>query len=246
MELDVGLRRGGFETGEALRDALLKLKGDHRLTFKGLMGYEPHIASIPEALGWRARVKNSAWDAYRRALGMAREIFGAAKTDALIRNAAGSPYRLYTDTEIANEVAVGSALVKPTHFDTQLLEPFVAACFIATPVLKAVGETRLPALEFIGGLKRAVSPRTARAFFIHGGNWMADPVYPPNLSNNKVYGRSSNQEMLNGPVNTALKTDDFVFFRPHQSEAVFLQFGDLVIVRSGEIIDRWPTFPISA
>ena len=40
--------------------------------------------------------------------------------------------------------------------------------------------------------------------------------------------------------------DDYVFLRPNQSEALFLQFGDLAVFEGGRIAERWPTFPISA
>jgi D-serine deaminase-like pyridoxal phosphate-dependent protein len=85
-----------------------------------------------------------------------------------------------------------------------------------------------------------------RAFFIHGGHWLAQPESPPGLEFNPIFGRSSNQEMLNGSRSVALKADDYVFFRPTQSEAVLLQFGDLLVYEGGRITDRWATFPISA
>ena len=189
----------------------------------------------------------AAWAIYAEALTLAQAVFGEDYTQTLLRNAAGSPtFRLYEDTGIANEVSVGSALVKPAHFDKELLAPFQPAAFIATPVLKATGKTRLPGLEFAGGAARAIEPDKAQTFFIHGGNWMADPVNPPGLSYNKMFGRSSNQEMLNGPAELSLAPDDFVFLRPHQSEAVFLQFGDIAAVRGDKIVEWWPTFPVSA
>jgi D-serine deaminase-like pyridoxal phosphate-dependent protein len=52
--------------------------------------------------------------------------------------------------------------------------------------------------------------------------------------------------MLNGSRSVPLRPDDFVFFRPTQSEAVFLQFGDLLVYEDGRITERWPTFPVSA
>jgi len=247
FELDVGLHRGGFDMGESLRTALVDIKKSNVMRFQGFMGYEPHLASIPTALGWRNRAKRGAWDIYTGANDLAREIFGDTYTDNILRNVAGSPtYRLYKDTSIGNEVSIGSALVKPTDFDTELLEAFVPACFIATPVLKATGATRLPGLEFAEGINRIVSPDSAQTFFTHGGKWMATPVDPPNLKYNKVFGRSSNQEMLNGPADIKLKPDDFIFLRPHQSEAVLLQFGDIVVLRGVKVIDHWPTFRISA
>jgi D-serine deaminase-like pyridoxal phosphate-dependent protein len=52
--------------------------------------------------------------------------------------------------------------------------------------------------------------------------------------------------MLTGSTHVALKPDDRVFFRPNQSEAVFLQFGDILLFDGAAITGTWPTFPISA
>ncbi len=79
-------------------------------------------------------------------------------------------------------------------------------------------------------------------FFVYGGYWKARPVSPPGLLENPVFGRSSNQEMLNGSQSVALEVDDYVFYRPTQSESVMLQFGDLALVRGGQIVDFWPVF----
>ncbi len=75
---------------------------------------------------------------------------------------------------------------------------------------------------------------------------MADPVYPEGLSTNFLYGRSSNQEMLNIAGTHDIVPDDFVFLRPTQTEAVLLQFGDIAVFEGGEIVDAWPVFPASA
>ena len=92
------------------------------------MGYEPHIPALPTTLGWRDKALNGAWKKYRAALDQAAEVFGADALQDLTRNAAGSPtYRYYEDTEIANEISAGSCLVKPTHFDSELLEPHLAS-----------------------------------------------------------------------------------------------------------------------
>ena len=167
--------------------------------------------------------------------------------EGLTRNAAGSPtYRYYQTTDIANEVSAGSCLVKPTHFDTELLEPHKPASFIATPVIKSFDKTRLPGLEFADGATAAWNPNSRKTVFIHGGHWLADPVDPPGLEYNKTFGRSSNQEMLNGGPELAIQPDEFVFLRPQQSEALFLQFGDIAVYEDGAIVDTWPVFPVSA
>ncbi len=247
LELDVGLHRGGLVPGPDLKLVLETIDQTPELSLSGLMGYEPHLPALPTTLGWRDRAKAGAWALYREALDMTAALLGADKLAGLVRNAAGSPtYRYYQTTEIANEVSAGSCLVKPTHFDTDLLAPFQPASFIATPVIKALDRTRLPGLEFAEGTLRAWDPNSARTVFIYGGHWLADPVDPPGLSYNKTFGRSSNQEMLNGARSLDLSPDDTVFFRPHQSEAVFLQFGDIAVFDEGRIVDQWPVFPASA
>ena len=106
--------------------------------------------------------------------------------------------------------------------------------------------TRVPGMEWMSVVGRLLRPKTASAIFIHGGNWLADPVDPPGLHYNRLLGRSSNQEMLNGDRRLAIQPEEFVFLRPRQSEAVFLQFGDIAVHEDGAIVDWWPVLPPSA
>lgn len=46
--------------------------------------------------------------------------------------------------------------------------------------------------------------------------------------------------MYNGSMTIDLKQDDLIFLRPTQSEAVFLQFGDILVYEDGKITDSWP------
>jgi len=247
IELDVGLHRGGYEPGAELQSTLERIRDDDHLELAGFMGYEPHIPALPTTLGWRDRALNGAWNKYQEALRQAANVFGVDRIPSLTRNAAGSPtYRYYEDTEIANEISAGSCLVKPTHFDSELLEPHQPASFIATPVIKSLPTTRMPGLEFADSAKKAWDPNYSKTVFIYGGHWLADPVDPPGLSYNSTFGRSSNQEMLNGGPDLSIEADEFVFFRPQQSEAVFLQFGDIAVYEDGEIVDTWPVFEASA
>nr|WP_321360571.1 alanine racemase [uncultured Hyphomonas sp.] len=247
LELDVGLHRGGFEPGPELGATIEAIEADPNLEFCGFMGYEPHIPSLPTTLGWRDKALKSAWNTYTSALEQTAPLIGADRMSGLTRNAAGSPtYRYYQSTDIANEVSAGSCLVKPTHFDTELLEPHQPASFIATPVIKSLDKTRLPGLEFASGAAAAWNPNSKKTVFIHGGHWLAHPVDPPGLEYNKTFGRSSNQEMLNGGPELSIQPDEFVFLRPQQSEAVFLQFGDIAVYEDGAIVDTWPVFPVSA
>jgi D-serine deaminase-like pyridoxal phosphate-dependent protein len=70
---------------------------------------------------------------------------------------------------------------------------------------------------------------------------MANYVYPEGAHTNSLYGRSSNQELVNIPKSSDIQVDDFVFLRPTQSEAVMSQF-EQVWLYSGESFIPWETF----
>ncbi len=244
LELDVGLHRGGLTDPAELKPILETIDADPLLTFAGFMGYDPHLASVPDLMGWQGRAIEGSMDIYKSFIDGAAEHYGDSwKPDELTLNTAGSPtYQLHNQTTHANEVAVGSALVKPTHFDTPTLADHVPASFITTPVVKTSDSTDIPGLEALTAPTRLWDRNTAQTFFIYGGNWLAEPVSPPGLRTNGVFGRSSNQEMLNGSDLIELAPNDIVVLRPTQSEFVFLQFGDIAVLDGGKITQSWPVF----
>ncbi|MBD9375063.1 alanine racemase [Rhizobium sp. ARZ01] len=242
FEIDIGLHRGGFPTTEALAAGLDLAKQSPEIAVTGLMGYDPHVPKMldPDA------AYDQAQDKYRAAIGVMGEVLGIDLA-TLTLNGAGSPtYTRHAQNTVANEVSVGSAFAKPADFDLPELAQHVPAAFIATPVVKALDRMHLPGNEWLSGPLNFIDPNTKRAFFIYGGHWLATPESPPGLEFNSLYGRSSNQELLTGSDRIALKPDDFVFFRPNQSEAVFLQFGDIALFDGTNITGYWPTFPVSA
>ncbi len=245
FELDIGLHRGGFAPGAVLRSALERV-GSGELDFAGFMGYEAHVAKFP-AGRLRDRVFARALDTYRDAIDIARRVHGDDAIDSAILNAAGSPtYALHDGAGPANEISIGSALLKGTDFDTDLLGAFQPAVYIAAPVLKVLDAPQVPGLPADGrrfGRRRA---RSRRAVFIHGGHWLAGPVHPPGLRHSRLFGRSSNQEMFTLTGDAPLEPDDFVFLRPTQTEAVLLQFGDIAVFDAGSIVEHWPAMPASA
>lgn len=244
VEIDVGLHRGGVQDTATLERILTAIAAHPaRLEFAGFMGYDPHVAKVPSWARSRASLIQDVRTVYRGYVDYVRSRHPELWSDRITLNGAGSPtYRLYEDDTLLNDLSVGSALVKPTDFDLDTLTPHVPALFIATPVLKAGASARLPGLDWLSALLDWWNPNLARTFFLYGGYWMARPVSPAGLHNNDLFGRSSNQEMLNGSARVELGVDDYVFLRPTQSEAVMLQFGDLVIVRGGQIVDRWEVF----
>ena len=247
IELDIGLHRGGFTANAELARTLTRIHDSDHLRLAGFMGYEAHLAKFPKIGGVRGRALDSARNAYEAALDLARATLPTGALDHLVINTAGSmTYPLHHDTMFANEMSVGTALLKGTDFDLDVLEDFIPACFIATPVLKVLDDVRLPGLDFLEPITSRLGRTELKTVFIHGGHWLAEPEYPPGLRQNTIFGRSSNQEMLNLPADTSIEPDDVVFLRPTQTEAVLMQFGDLLVYEDGEIIDTWSVLPASA
>ena len=240
VEIDVGLHRGGAATDAQLVAMLDAIDAAPRLHFCGFMGYEPHIVKVP---GNPLYYRDKAMARYRRSVEVARAHLGERWPADAVLNAGGSPtYQLYDEGDFPfNELAAGSCLVKPTDFDLPSLADHRPATWIATPVLKRQDKLQIPGID-LGPLQSLWDPNRARSFFTYGGYWKAVPESPRGLSNNAIYGRSTNQEMFNGSTSIELQPDDWIFLRPTQSEFVFLQFGDIAVYENGAISDHWPVF----
>ncbi|MGW8389346.1 alanine racemase [Pseudoduganella sp. HUAS MS19] len=242
LEIDVGLHRGGVDSAHALQQMLAILKDEPRLQWSGMMGYDAHVPKLPLA-SLREKALADAKAIYRDYAGIATQALRpTGGLEGLVFNAGGSPtYRMHDGSGVANEIALGSALVKPTDFDTDLLNDLAPAAFIATPVLKAGRHFQMPrGVELLGNAARAWDVNQERVYFVYGGNWMADPVSPAGLAASWLYGNSSNQQAFLGSGAQQLQVDDFVFLRPRQSESVLQQFGDIVVMQGGNVAERWP------
>jgi len=246
LEIDVGLHRGGVDSVQTMLRMIDIFVSEPRLVWSGLMGYDAHVAKLPDIPGVRDGALAESKRRYAEYAALARDASrrGAATREPAF-NTGGSPtYRLHDGGGAANELAIGSALVKPSDFDTELLQDLAPAAFIATPVLKAGREFLLPnGVEGLGRALTAWNVNQRRAYFIYGGNWLADPVSPAGLAASGLYGTSSNQQVLVGSGGQGLRPDDFVFLRPRQSEAVLQQFGDIALLEGGRIAQRWPVLP---
>ncbi len=239
LEIDVGLHRGGFIADDTLRQALRSIEQNLQyLSFAGFMGYDAHLMGLPAFMvpGEIPKVKAR----YTDCVGLLRSEFPALMTDNLCFNGAGSPtFRNYEGDSLVNDLSAGTCLLKPTHYDLDSLADFEPAAFIASPVLKRLPGARLPALDWAAPLIRAWDRNRTQTYFGYSGNWLADCESPPGLSPHFAYV-SSNQQGYNASGSVAIDVDDFIFLRPRQSEAVLLQFGDLVAVRDNAIVARWP------
>jgi len=241
LEIDIGLHRGGYKNDAAFIESLQRIKSSSSLTLSGLMGYEAHITKIPAFLGGPKKAELVAKAKYRHFVALIREHYGDSEN--LCLNAGGSTtYPLYGENEICNEISTASALVKPSDFDVYTLKHHQAATFIAAPILKKVNKPELPMAKSISAFLRAIKLIPNYACFIYGGNWLAKPCYPKPAKHLTLFGASSNQEMYSLPNVNDLQVEDFIFFRPKQSEAVFLQFGKIALYDQGEIVEWWSIF----
>ncbi|MGT3101485.1 alanine racemase, partial [Klebsiella pneumoniae] len=82
-EIDVGLHRGGFEDPEALGRALASLKGGQPLQWRGFMGYDAHVAALPDLPGIRATAWDETQRRYRAAWAATEAALGPQRREAL-------------------------------------------------------------------------------------------------------------------------------------------------------------------
>lgn len=241
LEIDIGLHRGGFSKIEQLKAALqLIVQNKDKVEFSGLMGYDPHVVKLPSIIRSKEKALALANQFYEKCKEVIRNDFPMLWSDELTFNGAGSPtINLHKNKSPLNDISAGSCLVKPSTFDIPTLEDYQSAAFIATPILKSFSNTTLPALENMSGMLNLMNSSNRKSYFIYGGYWKADYCYPKGIKQNNLFGASTNQTMLNAPQHTKLAIDDFVFLRPHQSEFVFLQFGNILKIRKGEIEGEW-------
>lgn len=239
FEIDVGLHRGGFPDETALAVAVDQALAEPLIEITGLMGYDPQATGARSPTAEIARVKAR----YARAKDVLVAKLGRDPSSLTLDAAGSATFGLHLDGTPANELAIGSAFVKPTHFDLPTLAELAPAAFIAQPVLKAMDPALIPGLEPLAPALARIDPNSARGFFLYGGYGDARPISPPGLRFSSLYG---GRAMLTGSARVALDQDDFVFLRPTESEGVLLQFGDLAVYHGGEITERWPTFKAAA
>jgi D-serine deaminase-like pyridoxal phosphate-dependent protein len=242
IELDIGLHRGGLQKPEDLAALMDQILADlDHLEFSGFMGYDPHVVKLPKIIKSVEKAYAESQTIYNGFLDFLKSSYPQIRMDQLCLNGAGSPtVNLHKAKTVINDMSAGSCLVKPVDFDISTLQEFVPSSFIATPVLKKSEFTSIPSLESLKGLLSWWDPNTRQSFFIYGGKWMARYESPEGLRESGLYGTSTNQQLVTGSSKIELDIDDHVFLRPNQSEFVFLQFGDLLAVKDGKILNKWP------
>lgn len=240
FEIDIGLRRGGFSTRDLLAEALLLVRSHKAyLEFSGFMGYDAHVPKMPKPFKM-SEVSRKSQKQYHEMIRWGKEIAPELFANHLTFNGAGSStFSLHDVHSPVNDISIGSALLKPTDFDLKSLNGYLPAVFIASPVLKSLTGPGVPFIQNVSKLWDLWNPNRQKAYFIYGGFWKAHPCSPEGMLYNPIFGRSSNQECLNGSKATELAVDDYAFMRPTQSESVVLEFGKIMVVRGKDNLGTW-------
>lgn len=245
IEIDVGLHRGGMET-PAQMDSLLKTieANPEHLEFAGFMGYDGQVGRLPPALESTEESHKRSNEFYFGFINHLKQHWPqqAARKDLTFNGGGSLSVLLHGKDSPTTELACGSALLMPSDFDAPQNAELKVAAFIATPVLKEWTDLKMPGPLPLGELWQLWDINRKKTFFIYGGYWKAKPVAPAGLSANPLYGYSSNQMMYNGSPSIPIGVGDYIFFRPTQSEAVLLHFGDLLAERDDKLLGWWPPY----
>ena len=238
IEIDVGLHRGGVQSTQQLTEILKMIQQyPQYLKLSGLMGYDAHVTKIPALIKKPELAYQQSQQVYSEYQKLIQKQFPTLWNDNLCFNGGGSPtFSFHTTESVCNDLSFGSMLLKPSDFDSQFLAALRPALWIATPVLKVLSYTQLPAMSVLDKL-----PHKSKALFIYGGYWLANYVYPKQAHPHFLYGRSSNQELVNVPRDCDIQVDDFVFLRPTQSEAIIPQFSTLNLYQRNTF-KTWQSF----
>jgi hypothetical protein len=253
LEVDVGLRRGGFRTPEDLASTFGVFLGARqersdqgRLELRGLMGYDGHVPHASSLLGpGKDRAEAREFDqVLARFAGFAERVKGAfaPPVGGWIFDGGGSRtfWRYGGRTSAFNELAVGSILLKPTHFDSEEVADFEPAAFLSIPVLKRVDQP-FPFVESLGplwGAVRRLNPNVQQGFYLYGSVWGGEILYPQGLREAWFHAPGiqnllPNQQLLMGSADVLFPEGRRVIVRPPE--------GDTLVA-----LDRWWASPFGS
>ena len=242
LEFDSGEGRGGFHHPAEITAAIKLLRRERKvLRLRAVLCYDGH-ATATAAESWRTRVAEQASGYLKGYLEHLRSEGGDLYDEkTLIRNGPGSSnYRNWAGKPEINEISPGSAFVYAGYlaegFDNQGL---ARALTQAAPVLKDVGP--YPSTLFT---KVPIPPITGEEYFLKGSTWPDQGgiqpafVYPRGVNDDE---REGGRCMVYAPPGE-LNTSDYVLCWPNQGGDGIDYFGALNAVRSGRVVDVWPTF----
>ena len=138
LEVDVGLRRGGFSSAEQMAEALVWLSNEetHGVTVCGIMGYDAHASMHP----WQADTTHCTKLLYRFADALHQNASHVTSKSMTINSGGSQTFHCYAQ-QTANAASAPNELSLGTAFlcSTASMQPSpTPALLIATPILKVI------------------------------------------------------------------------------------------------------------
>lgn len=235
IEFDVGMGRGGITDSAELGSCLDVLRAERdRLRLTAVLGYDGH-ATLRGDQEYRQLVATQAMDSYRTHLANLKAL-GADLYDeaALIRNGPGSSnYRNWVGGP-ANEVGCGSAFLFAGYlnggYDTAGLAPALA---LGGAVRRITSDH--PSVPVIGIAQPGASEME---IIVQAVASPGELVHPPGGRVDEASGGGDALIVPKGSV----ELGDYVLYRPTQTEGAILSYHEMLAVREGRVLRRWPVF----
>lgn len=244
LQLESGFFLSGFDTPEALREALAILRREReRLKLTAVVVYDGH-AAFNGAKPFRQAVvadTQRRWAAWMAQLAAEGSDLYDART--LVRNGpASSTYRLWAGSPLPSEVTPGAALffhgyITGDGYENQTLVPTIHH---AAAVHRISSPARVP-------ITGAPQSGDSEAVATKGGAWPTSSgtpdavVFPTGLEPDDLHGgRGNNQAHYLAPKG-ALRRGDYVISRPKHAGDAFDHFDEILAIREGRVVRRWKT-----
>lgn len=237
--LHLGVLRSPLRSAEAIEAMARQAAAVEGVRIVGLMGYEAHVAGLPDATPFspslnpvRRALKRLSVPQIAERRAAAVEALRRAGVEPVVVNGGGTGSLDTTTLEdCVTEVTAGSGFVCSHLFDYyrgNVLEP---AAFFALEV------SRIPEPGVVtclgGGYVASGEP---------GWDRLPVPYLPSGLEYVSMEGAGEVQTPLRVPSGVALAVGDPVIFRHAKAGELAERFEDYVLLRGGELVGREPTY----
>lgn len=240
LGLHLGVLRSPVRTPSALVDLATAVGRTEGLRFEGIMGYEAHLAGLPDrppgrpALGTAlGALKRLAVPAVARLRRRAVDALADAGWAPALVNGGGTGSLASTlDDAAVTEVTVGSGFLCSHLFDGYRDRPFEAAAYFALAVSRVPERGVVTCLG--GGYVASGAP---------GPDRLPLPVAPEGLRYVAAEGAGEVQTPLRVPTGgPALAVGDPVVFRHAKAGELAERFREYLLLRDGRVVAREPTY----
>jgi D-serine deaminase-like pyridoxal phosphate-dependent protein len=237
--IHVGARRSPIRTVEALVSLARRIADSPHLRFDGVMGYDAHIAGVPdrvpgEVVGnlLKRWMKGRAWPAAVRLRTAARDALTSAGLPPRFFNGGGSGslVRSLSDPSLT-EVTAGSGFVDSHIFDRYVEMDLEPAIFFALQVVRR-SDPGLVTCQAGGYIASGAT----------GGDRSPIPWSPPGLRLTGAEGAGEVQTPLRLPPGVELEIGDPIVFRHAKAGELAEHAQSYLLVSGGEVVERVPTY----